>query len=69
MAFFGNEGETLVFNVSHALVQRLLKEEVVETRELLIRQIYDLASLGQGSLPPERMTEFIRRSNDLLLRI
>ena len=69
MAFSGNEGETLVLNASHALVQRLLKEEVVETRELLIRQIYDLASLGQGSLPPERMTEFIRRSNDLLLRI
>lgn len=68
-----NDGETLVLNNNHHLVQYVLNnhentEKEVEVK-LLCEQLYDLAMLSHKPLSPEAMTNFISRSNDLLLRL
>ena len=96
---FAGEGETLVLNDRHPLVE-FLKSKVVVTEKTaeaaeeekaedagaaeenaaqeaeapkkpsltkqICEQLYDLARIQHGSLSPERMEAFIRRSNDLL---
>ena len=64
----GPQPENLVLNLSHPLVQYVLahKDEDVS---LFCEQIYDLAALAHGSLSPERMTAFITRTNDVMLRL
>jgi hypothetical protein len=32
-----------------------------------VRVFYDLASLAHGQLSPERMTNFVNRSNDIMM--
>ena len=66
-SMFGGAGETLVVNVNHPLVQYVLEHKEGENVEKICRQLYDLAKLSHGSLSPERMTDFISRSNELLM--
>lgn len=33
----------------------------------ICEQLYDLASLAHGQLSPERMTNFVNRSNDIMM--
>ena len=33
----------------------------------ICEQLYDLASLAHGQLSPERMTNFVKRSNDIMM--
>ena len=63
----GNEGQTLVLNAGHPLVQYLADHKDSEQAPVICRQLYDLAQLSHGTLTPERMTEFIRRSNEIML--
>ena len=98
-AMFAGEGETLVLNERHPLVEFLKSKVVVteknadaaeataeeeavqapaeetaesgtETKPSLTKQVceqlYDLARIQHGSLSPERMEAFIRRSNEIL---
>ena len=70
MGMFGGEGETLVLNAGHPLVQYVLdhKDDKDNKNETLIcEQLYDLASLAHGQLSPERMTGFVNRSNDIMM--
>ena len=62
-----NEGQTLVLNASHPLVQYLTGHKDSEQAPVICQQLYDLAQLSHGTLTPERMTEFIRRSNDIMM--
>ncbi len=62
-----NEGQTLVLNASHPLVQYLTSHKDSEQAPVICQQLYDLAQLSHGTLTPERMTEFIRRSNDIMM--
>ncbi len=66
--FGGEEGETLVLNANHPLVEYITahKEEDVS---IFAEQLYDLAKLQQAPLSPENMTKFIQRSNDILLKL
>ena len=115
MSMFAGEGETLVLNTKHPLVEFLRSKVVVtektaeqtgapaaqaaeenvpetaaaadtetageaktETAEeaaapkkpsltkQICEQLYDLARIQHGSLSPERMADFIRRSNDIM---
>ena len=66
-SIFGGAGETLVLNANHPLVQYVLKNKDGENTAKICRQLYDLASLSHGSLSPERMTEFVARSNEIML--
>jgi len=66
------EEQTLVVNDNNALMRFLpslnANEDNKADIELICRQVYDLAMLGHEPLEPEEMTEFIDRSNELLLR-
>lgn len=62
--------QTLVVNQDQPLVARLQALAEIpgqqEQASLLVRQIYDLARLGHGSLSAEDMAEFLKRSAILL---
>ena len=66
-SIFGGAGETLALNANHPLVQYVLKNKDGENTAKICWQLYDLASLSHGSLSPERMTEFVARSNEIML--
>ena len=69
MGMFGKEGETLVLNFAHPLVEYVLGHEEGDHTKLVCEQLYDLAKIQQGQLTADDMTKFIARSNDLLLKI
>lgn len=64
---FGMGGETLVLNANNALVQYVFEHKDGEHTSLLCKQLYDLAAISQRSLSPEEMTEFIARSNEIMM--
>ena len=68
-SMFGGAGETLVLNANHKLVQYVLNHKDGENTEKFCQQLYDLALLSHGTLNPERMTKFIARSNEIMLRM
>ena len=68
-SMFGSVGETLVLNANNKLVQYVLAHEEGDLTEKICRQLYDMASLSHGSLTPERMTQFIARSNEVMMEM
>ena len=64
---FGQEGETLVLNASHPLVQYVLENKEGDNVKMICEQLYDLALLQNAPLKPEAMTKFIARSNDIMM--
>ena len=69
MGAFGAEGETLVLNANHPLVQFVTEHEEGENTELICEQLYDLAKLQHAPLSPEAMTKFVARSNEIMLML
>ena len=67
MGAFGKEGETLILNANHPLVQYVLDNQEGENVKMICEQLYDLALLQQAPLEPEAMTKFVTRSNDIML--
>ncbi len=67
MGDFGGEGETLILNANHPLVQYVTEHQDGENVELICEQLYDLAKIQQAPLSPEAMTKFIQRSNDIMM--
>ena len=67
-SMFGGE-ETLILNAGHPLVQALSGEEKPAEAELICRQLYDLAMISHKQLQPEEMTEFVKRTNEILLKL
>jgi len=65
--------QTLVLNSENKLVKRLLRlkadEKPDKTEAMIIEQLYDLALLSRGGLDEERMAAFIKRSQELMLKI
>ena len=68
-SMFGGEGETLVLNANHRLVKELLENNHEELFDMICEQLYDLASISHSPLSPERMSAFIKRSNELMLKL
>ncbi|MDF2542838.1 MAG: hypothetical protein K0S47_2556 [Herbinix sp.] len=66
---FGGNGETLVLNANHKLVQYLLENEKSENASIICEQLYDLALLSHKPLEPAAMTKFIQRSNEIMMLI
>ena len=64
---FGSEGETLVLNASHPLVQYIVDNKDGKNTEMICEQLYDLAKVQQSPLSPDDMAKFIARSNDILM--
>ena len=59
--------ETLVLNVNNSLVKYVLNHKDGENTNKICEQLYDLAKLAHGSLSPERMTDFIARSGEIMM--
>ena len=60
-------GETLVLNSANKLVQYILDNKEGEHTDMFCKQLYDLAMIANKPLKAEAMTEFIARSNDIML--
>ena len=67
MGAFGGEGETLVLNASHPLVQYVTEHQDGEHVEMICEQLYDLAKLQQAPLSAEEMSRFVARSNEIMM--
>ena len=65
-SMFGND-VTLVLNANHPLVQYVLNNGDGEHTTMFCKQLYDLALLSNKPLNPEEMTEFIKRSNEIMM--
>lgn len=66
MGMFGG-GETLVLNSGNKLVQYILDNKEGEHVEMFCKQLYDLAMIAHKPLPAEEMTEFVARSNEIMM--
>ena len=68
MNFYGNMPEmyNLVVNSNHPLINRILNENDTEKQKILSKQASDLALLSQGLLKGEQLTNFIKRSVELI---
>ncbi len=66
-SMFGGMGETLVLNANNKLVQYVLGHGEGEHTGKICQQLYDLALLSHGTLSPERMTDFIARTNEIMM--
>ena len=65
---FGNMPEmyNLVVNTNNKLVTYIFNTKTKNKRDRLIKQSLDLAKLSQNLLKGEDLTEFIKRSYDLI---
>ena len=67
MGAFGAEGETLVLNVNHPLVEYVVANQEGENTKMICEQLYDLAKLQHAPLDADAMSKFIARSNEIML--
>lgn len=64
---FGNfEHYNLIVNGNHTLAQRILSETDDEKKNALTQQLIDLALLSQNILTGKKLSDFVKRSVDLL---
>ena len=56
----------LVVNTNHELVSQILNTKTRKKQERLINQSLDLARLSQGLLKGEELTNFVKRSYDMI---
>jgi molecular chaperone HtpG len=68
MGFMGNMPDTysVSINANHSVVQKILKADGEEKQVTLAKQAYDLALLSQNMLTGADLTNFIKRSVDLV---
>ena len=64
----GNMPDTysLIVNINHELVNKILNTRTEKKRNSLIKQSIDLAKLSQNNLTGKELTDFINRSIDLI---
>ena len=70
MGMFGGEGETLVLNAAHPLVEYVIAhkdEEDNKNETMICEQLYDLAKLQNGPLDAQAMARFVERSNEMMV--
>ena len=67
MGAFGEEGETLVLNASHPLVQYIMENKEDKNSRMICEQLYDLAKIQNAPLGAEEMTKFVARSNEIMM--
>ena len=67
MPGMSGEGETLILNANHPLVQYVTEHEEGENTKMICEQLYDLAKLQQAPLAPDEMTKFVNRTNEIMM--
>ena len=60
-------GETLVLNANNNLVKYILDNGEGDKTDMFCKQLYDLAMLSHKPLAPAAMTEFVARSNEIMM--
>lgn len=66
-SFYGAfEHYNLVVNGNHEIVQKVLHEENEEKQKQIIQQMVDLALLSQNMLTGEKLSDFVKRSIELM---
>ncbi len=58
---------TLIVNANHPLVQYVTEHKRSKNSEVICRQLYDMARIANHPLSPEEMTEFVKRTNDIMM--
>jgi molecular chaperone HtpG len=56
----------LVVNTNHPLMKKVIETEGENDQDHLVKQLFDLALLSQNLLKGENLTDFIRRSVDII---
>ena len=64
---YAKEGQTLVLNANHPLVQYVMEHEEGDNTKMICEQLYDLAQLQNAPLESDEMTKFVARSNDIMM--
>ncbi len=62
-------GQTLVLNENNELVQYVLENKDGDKTDLFCKQLYDLAMISHHPLEADKMTEFIQRSNEIMMML
>ena len=64
----GAPGEMTAVNINgnHKTIEKILKAKTTKTKEKIASQVYDLALLSQNMLTGSELTNFVRRSLDIL---
>ena len=62
-------GETFVVNSKNPLVLKICEIKDSDTKNLLARQVYDMARLSHKTLSGDDLTTFLKRSNDLYMKL
>ena len=60
-------GITLTLNANNDLVKYVLNHKDDANTEMICKQLYDLALISHKQLSADEMTNFIKRSNDIML--
>lgn len=60
-------GQTLVLNANNELVKYLLANKDGENTDLFCKQLYDLALISHQPLEADKMSEFVARSNEIMM--
>ncbi|MBR4671388.1 MAG: molecular chaperone HtpG [Butyrivibrio sp.] len=69
MGDFGNEGQTLVLNANHPLVQYVMDNKDAENTTMICEQLYDLARIQNAPLEGDAMSAFVARSNEIMMAL
>ena len=56
----------LVVNANHPLMTKILDEKKEDTQNKIVKQVYDLALLSQNLLKGQSLSEFVKRSIDMI---
>lgn len=68
MGFYGAmpDNYKVAINANHKIIDRILNAEGEEEQTKLAKQAFDLAKLSQGMLSGKDLTEFVKRSVDMI---
>lgn len=61
-----SQDETLTINLNHPIIKKLSGAEDNARTYIICRQIYDMARMAQRPLDGEALTEFIKRSGEIM---
>ncbi len=67
MGDFGTEGQTLILNANHPLVQYVMENNDEKNTSMICEQLYDLARIQNAPLDADAMSRFIERSNEIMM--
>ena len=67
LGMFGDEGQTLILNAKHPLVQYVEQHQDEKDAQTVCAQLYDLAKLQNAPLTPDEMAKFVARTNEIMM--